>query len=82
MTDIALPDDVWEGVEPGTEALVEQWLVRAGERVAAGQIVAKVVLVKTSLEVAAPTDGVIERILIPAQQTIKRGQPLATLRAG
>lgn len=82
MTDITLPDDIWEGVEPGTEALVEQWLVRAGERVAAGQIVARVVVVKTNVEVAAPADGVIEQILVPAEHTMRRGQPLATLRAG
>lgn len=80
MTDITLPDDVWEGVEPGTEALVEQWLVREGERVAAGQVVATIVLVKTNLDVTAPADGVIERILVAAEQTVRPGQPLATLR--
>ena len=82
MTDIALPDDVWEGVEPGTEALVDQWLVREGDRVAAGQVVARVVLVKTNIEVTAPASGVIQRILVPAEGTVARGRPLATLREG
>jgi pyruvate/2-oxoglutarate dehydrogenase complex dihydrolipoamide acyltransferase (E2) component len=75
-----LADSFWEGVDPGTEALVDQWLVREGDRVVAGQTLAKVVLVKTNLEVAAPADGVVERILVPAEQTFARGRPLATLR--
>lgn len=82
MTDIVLPDSVWEGVDPGTEALVDQWLVREGDRVAAGQVLAKVVLVKTNLEVTAPADGVVERILVPVEQTFAKGRPLATLREG
>ncbi len=80
MTDVVLPDEVWEGVDAGTEALVDQWLVREGDRVAAGQALAKVVLVKTSLEITAPASGVIEQILVPAEQTVARGRPLATLR--
>ena len=80
MTDIVLPDSVWEGVEPSTEALVDQWLVREGDRVVAGQVLAKVVLVKTNLEVTAPADGVVERILVPVEQTFAKGRPLATLR--
>ena len=80
MTDVVLADSFWEGVDPGTEALVDQWLVREGDRVVAGQTLAKVVLVKTNLEVTAPADGVVERILVPAEQTFARGRPLATLR--
>jgi pyruvate/2-oxoglutarate dehydrogenase complex dihydrolipoamide acyltransferase (E2) component len=80
VTDVVLADSFWEGVDPGTEALVDQWLVREGDRVVAGQTLARVVLVKTSLEVAAPADGVVERILVPAEQTFARGRPLATLR--
>jgi len=72
MTDVLLPDEVWEGVEPGTEALVDQWLVREGERVNAGQTLAKVVLVKANLEVTAPADGVLERILVPAEGTFPK----------
>ena len=80
MIDIVLADEVWEGVDAGTEALVDQWLVREGEHVAAGQVVAKVVLVKTSCEVTAPASGVLERILVPAEQTFPRGRSLASLR--
>jgi pyruvate/2-oxoglutarate dehydrogenase complex dihydrolipoamide acyltransferase (E2) component len=80
VTDVVLPDSVWEDVDPGTEALVDQWLVREGERVTAGQALAKVVLVKTNLEVTSPADGIVERILVPAEQTFAKGRALATLR--
>lgn len=80
MTDVVLADEVWEGVEPNTEALVDEWLVREGDRVAAGQPLVKVVLVKTSHEVAAPVNGIIERILVKAEETFPRGRPLAVLR--
>lgn len=80
MTEVTLADSYWQDVEPGTEALVDQWLVREGDRVSAGQPVAKVMLVKTALEVTAPASGIIERILVPAEQTFARGRPLATLR--
>jgi pyruvate/2-oxoglutarate dehydrogenase complex dihydrolipoamide acyltransferase (E2) component len=80
VTDILLPDAVWEGVEPGVEALVDKWLVREGERVKAGQVLANVVLVKANLELTAPADGVLERILVPAEGTFPKGRTLATLR--
>ena len=80
MTDVVLPDSLWEGVDPGTEALMDEWLVREGDRVVAGQLLAKVVLVKANLEVTAPADGLVERILVPAEQTFAKGVALATLR--
>lgn len=82
MTDIVLSQDAWQDVEPGTEALVEEWLVKIGDTVKAGQAVASVVVVKTNHEVAAPADGVIEQILVASEETFKPGQALASLKAG
>jgi pyruvate/2-oxoglutarate dehydrogenase complex dihydrolipoamide acyltransferase (E2) component len=82
MTEIGLPDEFWKDVEPRTEALVDQWMVKEGDRVNAGQVVARVVLVKTTLDVSAPANGVIDRILVPAEQTFAKGKPLATMREG
>ena len=82
MTDIVLADSAWEGVDPGTEALVDEWLVREGERVDVGQVVAKVVLIKAALDITAPASGVIDQILVPAEQTFARGKALAVLRDG
>jgi pyruvate/2-oxoglutarate dehydrogenase complex dihydrolipoamide acyltransferase (E2) component len=80
MVDVVLPETNWEGVDAGTEALLDRWLVREGERVSAGQAVARVVLVKTSLEVPAPASGVLERIVVAEGATFARGAPLAHLR--
>lgn len=79
MINITLPDSAWEDVEPGTEALLEEWTVKPGDTVKAGQTVAIVVMVKTSTEVAAPVAGVIASLLIPAGDTIARDRALATM---
>lgn len=78
--EIVLPDDIWQDVEPGTEALVDDWLVAEGAAVTAGQPIARVVVVKTSHEVTAPADGVIEKIRVKAEETFARGAPLGVLR--
>lgn len=80
MIEISLTKDAWQDVEPGTEALVDAWLVKAGDTVSAGQPVASVVLVKTTYQVQAPAAGVIDQILVAAEDTFKPGQPLALLR--
>lgn len=81
MIEITLPEEAWQDVEPGTEALLEEWLVGPGDAVEAGQTVAIVVMVKTSTEVAAPAAGVIEEILIAKDDTVAQGKPLARMRA-
>ncbi len=78
--EIVLPAEAWADVEPGTEALVEEWLVAEGATVKAGQPVASVVVVKASHEVLAPADGVIAQILVAAEATFAPGQPLAVLQ--
>ncbi len=80
MKPVVLDDAVWEGVDAGVEALVESWQVAPGDGVAAGQTVATVVLVKATLDVAAPAAGRIESILVPAGATFPRGAVLATVR--
>jgi len=79
MTDITLAADAWQGVDEAVEALVDKWLVQAGDTVRAGQLLANVVLVKASLEITAPADGRIAQILVPAGGTFARGKPIATL---
>lgn len=80
MIEIGLDDSAWKDVEPGTEALVDRWLVAEGERVKAGAPLAVVVLVKTSLEVTAPVDAVLERVAVAAGSTFARGAPIGYLR--
>jgi pyruvate/2-oxoglutarate dehydrogenase complex dihydrolipoamide acyltransferase (E2) component len=80
--DITLTAVAWKGVEAQAQAVVDRWLVPEGTRVAAGDVLARAVLVKTTLDVIAPEAGVLEHILVPAGETFARGQPLARLRPG
>jgi pyruvate dehydrogenase E2 component (dihydrolipoamide acetyltransferase) len=79
MVGVRIPVEAWEGVEEGTEALLEGWLVREGDVVVAGQPVATAVLVKTNYEITAPIAGRIAKILIATQETFGRDQDLALL---
>jgi pyruvate/2-oxoglutarate dehydrogenase complex dihydrolipoamide acyltransferase (E2) component len=80
MTDVTLGSQAWKDIDPATEALLDKWLVAPGDTVRAGQPVANAVLVKSNLEVTAPTAGRIAQILVPAGQTFARGKPIAVLK--
>lgn len=77
--EVTLPQEAWTGVDAGTEALLDKWLVKVGDPVSAGQPVANVVLVKTSHEIVAPAAGVVEQILVEAEATFGPGQALARI---
>ncbi len=76
MVSVQVPDEVWGDVE--AEGLLNRWAVPDGASVQAGQVVAEVVIVKSTLEVEAPAAGVL-RILVPEQGTFARGQALAEI---
>jgi pyruvate/2-oxoglutarate dehydrogenase complex dihydrolipoamide acyltransferase (E2) component len=80
MIAIQLQDDAWTDVEEGTEALLDEWLVKPGDSVAAGQVLANVMVVKTAFEVVSPAAGKITKLLVDAQGNFARGQPLAELQ--
>jgi pyruvate/2-oxoglutarate dehydrogenase complex dihydrolipoamide acyltransferase (E2) component len=79
MTAVTLQDEAWEGLDDSVEALLDKWFVQVGDSVRSGQPLANVVLVKSNLEVTAPTTGRITQILVPAGSTFARGQPIAIL---
>jgi pyruvate/2-oxoglutarate dehydrogenase complex dihydrolipoamide acyltransferase (E2) component len=79
MLNIRLPDEMWTDIEPGTEALLDNWLVKEGDTVIAGQPVASAVLIKTAVDVTAPASGRIVKILVPTDGTFGRGRDLALL---
>jgi pyruvate/2-oxoglutarate dehydrogenase complex dihydrolipoamide acyltransferase (E2) component len=80
VIEVSLPADAWQDVEAGVEALVDQWQVAEGDTVRAGQLLAKVVLVKANLDVMAPTSGRIVKIVVNAGETFARGKPIALIR--
>lgn len=79
MTEIHLQDEAWEDIDEGTEALLDEWHVKEGDLVEAGQLVASVMVIKTSFEVLAPAAGSIGKLLVAAQDNFTRGQALAEL---
>ncbi len=79
MTEIHLQDEAWEDIDEGTEALLDEWLVKEGDVVEAGQVVANVMVIKTSFEVLAPAAGTIGKLLVGVQENFTRGQALAEL---
>ncbi|MDE1950249.1 MAG: lipoyl domain-containing protein [Burkholderiales bacterium] len=79
MIDLVLADEAWADVDPGTEALLDRWHVAVGAALRAGDAVATVVLVKSSIEITAPASGTLARILVEKDATFKRGQALGQL---
>ncbi len=80
MIEITLAADAWTDIDPGTEALVDKWLVGEGDTVRAGQPIANVVIIKTNQEIVAPADGRIEKILVKSEETFAKGKPIALLK--
>lgn len=79
MIPLRVPARLWADVAEGTEALLDEWLVREGEDVAADQPVVRVIVVKSSYEVTAPAAGRIAKILVAAQDTFARDAELALI---
>lgn len=80
MIEVTLAAEAWTDIDPGTEALVDKWLVGEGDTVRAGQPIANVVIVKTNQEIVAPADGRIEKILVKSEETFAQGKPIALLK--
>jgi pyruvate/2-oxoglutarate dehydrogenase complex dihydrolipoamide acyltransferase (E2) component len=68
---------MWGDAE--SDALLDHWLVAEGAHVTAGQPMAEAVIVKSNVEVTAPADGILARVIVPDQGTFARGQDLALL---
>lgn len=79
MTDVVLYPERWESVEAGDQAVLDGWLVAEGERVRAGQVLARASLVQQRVDVEAPHDGVLEEIVVAGGERFAPGDVLARL---
>ncbi|MGJ6124004.1 dihydrolipoamide acetyltransferase family protein [Mycolicibacterium sp. Y3] len=61
------------------EGTLNEWLVKPGDTVHRGQVVAVVETTKAAVEVECWHDGIVSELLVPVGQTISVGTPLATL---
>ncbi len=64
------------------EGRLLSWLKQAGDSVSKGEALAEVESDKATVELEATVDGVIDVILIPAQQMVPVGTVLARIRTG
>ncbi len=79
MADIVVDPQRWESLEAGDTARIDQWLFSGGDHVAAGQVLARALLVHESLDVVAPHAGIVEDILVPAGERFGPGHVLARM---
>jgi pyruvate/2-oxoglutarate dehydrogenase complex dihydrolipoamide acyltransferase (E2) component len=75
MIPVVIPPDLWEG---DVEGAVSAWLFADGDRVRSGDLIAEVMVEKTSYDVTAPADGMLQ-IRIPAEKPFKRGAIIAAI---
>lgn len=74
MTDILIPDDLWEG-DPD-EAVIATWLYADGAQVSSGSVVAQLMVEKAQLDLPAPASGQLH-ILAAAETVVHRGTCVA-----
>nr|WP_298682098.1 lipoyl domain-containing protein [uncultured Dongia sp.] len=75
MIPVVIPPDLWEG---DVEGAVSAWLFAEGDAVREGDLIAEVMVEKTSYDVTAPADGMLQ-IRIPAETPFKRGTIIAAI---
>src|SRR3569623_2426212 len=79
MTDILMPA-LSPTMEEGT---LSKWLIKEGDDVSAGQVIAEIETDKATMEVEAVDEGKVEAILIPAgTEGVKVNTPIARLEGG
>ncbi len=81
MSHIVLDPELWESVEAGTEAYVEQWLVCEGDHVHAGQVLLQAKLLHTRVDVPTAHAGVLEEIVVAAGERFAPGAVLGRVIA-
>ncbi len=70
MTEIRIPQDLWED---DREGVIVSWLYRDGAVVEAGKVVVEVAVEKAQMELVAPAGGRLA-ITAAADAIVRRGQ--------
>lgn len=63
------------------EGTLNEWLVKPGDKVTRGQVVAIVETTKAAVEVECWQEGIVDELVVPAGETVQVGTTLATLTA-
>ncbi len=75
MTPVVVPPDLWDG---DLEGAVSAWLFTEGDAVRAGDLIAEIMVEKTSYDLTAPSGGILH-IRIAAEVPFKRGAVIAEI---
>ena len=62
------------------EGTLNEWLVKPGDKVTRGQIVAVVETTKAAVEIECWHEGTVQELLVPVGETVEVGATIATLR--
>lgn len=79
MSEVILDPARWESVEAGGAAFIENWLSCEGDRVRAGQVIGRAMLLEQNVDIEAPHDGVLEQICVAGGDSFGRGDVLARI---
>ena len=77
MTDITVPEDLWDTDEEG---VIFAWVYADGALVQRGKLIAEVTVEKAQLELNAPASGRL-RILVPAETVVRKGTVIGRIEA-
>jgi pyruvate/2-oxoglutarate dehydrogenase complex dihydrolipoamide acyltransferase (E2) component len=61
------------------EGTIKKWLVKEGDTVARYQTIAEISSEKVTIEVPAPADGVVLKLLFPAGSCVPVGETIALI---
>ena len=76
MIELIITQDEWP-TEQQADGMVVEWTVAAGDTVKQGQVILEIVIVKTTMEVPAPSTGVLREICVTKGKLFKPGTVLA-----
>ncbi|AYJ85155.1 biotin attachment protein (plasmid) [Sphingomonas paeninsulae] len=75
MTDLTIPNDLWDDDSEGS---IASWFFSDGDDVSKGDLVAEIMNEKVTNELLAPASGVL-KILVAAEQPVSKGQVIAQI---
>ena len=76
MIELTITQDQWP-TEQQADGMVVEWKASEGVTVEQGQVIVEIVIVKTTMEIPSPVNGVIREICVSQDKFFKPGTVLA-----
>ena len=78
MIELTITQDQWP-TEQQADGMVVEWKASEGVTVEQGQVIVEIVIVKTTMEIPSPINGVIREICVSKDKLFKPGNVLARI---